>query len=283
MYCAIAFIMEIKIQSCQTSAFSELTTENYSIVVWKGKGVFSVDDINYPYDGHHILFLSPYQKLKLTSETNENISVLFFHGDYYCIEYHKEEVACNGLLFNNIYTNPGIELGEEKYRYILEIFERIKKEESENHPFSQSVIKTYIQLILALGSKEKSFADPDAATNEKVPNKNAAEFQKLLEVYYKKEKELSFYSDQLNITNSTLSKAVKKDFAKTPLQLINERTILEAKKLLHLTYRSVKEIAAELGFADEFYFSRYFKKSVGCSPKSYREKVGISVVAKISM
>ncbi|MBB6330787.1 AraC-like DNA-binding protein [Chryseobacterium sediminis] len=276
--------MKIKIQPYHTSDFpSEFTTENYSVVLWKGSGVFSVDDINYSYSGCNILFLSPYQKLKLASESDENIDVLFFHGDYYCIEYHKEEVACNGLLFNNIYLNPEVELSEENYSYILELFNHIKKEESEKHPFSESIIKTYIQLILAIGSKQKSSIENSAVSHDKLPNKNAAEFQKLLEVHFKSEKELSFYSDRLSITNNTLSKAVKKEFAKTPTQLINERIILESKKLLHLTYRSVKEIASELGFADEFYFSRYFKKSVGCSPKKYREQVGISVVAKMSM
>ncbi|AZA84257.1 AraC family transcriptional regulator [Chryseobacterium lactis] len=276
--------MEVKIQSCHISDFpSELTTENYSIVVWKGSGVFSVDDINYSYEGYTILFLSPYQKLKLSSKSDEEVSVLLFHGDYYCIEYHKEEVACNGLLFNNIYLNPGIELTRENYVYILELFSYIKKEESEKHQFSESIIKTYIQLILAICSKQKSGLSSSSVSNEKLPNKNAVEFQKLLEAHFRNEKELSFYSDKLNITNNTLSKAVKKEFAKTPTQLINERIILESKKLLHLTYRSVKEIASELGFTDEFYFSRYFKKSVGCSPKNYREKVGISVVAKMSM
>lgn len=276
--------MKIKIQSYHTSGFpSEFTTENYSVILWKGSGIFSVDAINYSYSGYNILFLSPYQKMKLVLETEENIHVLLFHGDYYCIEYHKEEVACNGLLFNNIYRNPGVELSEENFNYILELFNHIKKEESEKHPFSESIIKTYIQLILAIGSKQKSSIENSIISNEKLPNKNAAEFQKLLETYFKTEKELSFYSDKLNITNSTLSKAVKKEFVKTPTQLINERIILESKKLLHLTYRSVKEIASELGFADEFYFSRYFKKSVGCSPKNYREKVGISVVAKMSM
>ncbi|WP_185289775.1 helix-turn-helix domain-containing protein [Chryseobacterium lactis] len=276
--------MEIKIQPFLISDFSsEFATENYSVALWKGVGVFAVDNINYSYDGYTILFLSPYQKLKMISETDENVEILFFHGDFYCIEYHKEEVACNGLLFNNIYLNPGVALTRENYEYIQELFNHIKKEKSEKHPFSESIIKTYIQLILAIGSKQKSSIENDTVSQEKLPNKNAAEFQKLLETHFKSEKELSFYSDKLNITNNTLSKAVKKEFAKTPSQLINERIILEAKKLLHLTYRSVKEIASELGFSDEFYFSRYFKKSVGCSPKNYREKVGISVVAKMSM
>lgn len=276
--------MSFEIYSYSTSDFlSEFTTENYSVILWKGSGVFSVDGINYPYNGYNILFLSPYQKLKLSSGTEENIDVLLFHGDYYCIEYHKEEVACNGLLFNNIYLNPGIELEKSSYEYILELFNYIKKEESEHHPFSESIIKTYIQLILAICSKQKNDIMGSSVSSDKLPNKNAVEFQKLLEINFKKEKELSFYSDKLHITNNTLSKAVKKEFAKTPSQLINERIILESKRLLHLTYRSVKEIAGELGFEDEFYFSRYFKKSVGCSPKNYREKVGISVVAKMSM
>ncbi|KKX52224.1 helix-turn-helix domain-containing protein [Sphingobacterium sp. IITKGP-BTPF85] len=50
--------------------------------------------------------------------------------------------------------------------------------------------------------------------------------------------------------------------------------------MLHLTYLSVKEIAAKLQFEDEFYFSRYFKKNVGISPSGFRERVGISIVAK---
>ena len=73
---------------------------------------------------------------------------------------------------------------------------------------------------------------------------------------------------------------VKKQYGKTPSKLIRERLTLEAKRLLHLTYKSIKEIAHELGFNDEFYFSRYFKKEVGVSPKVFREKVGISIAAK---
>lgn len=276
--------MSVQIQFYPASDFpSDFNTENYGVVLLKGTGVFSVDQINYSYEGCTVLFLTPYQKLKLASETDEQICIMFFHGDYYCIEYHKEEVACNGLLFNNIYLNPSIKLTSENYEYILGIFDHIQYELSEKHLFSESIIKTYIQLILAICSKQKSGSLEEQISTGRLPNRNAAEFQKLLELHFKDEKELSFYSTKLNITNSTLSKAVKKEFDKSPSQLINERITLEAKRLLHLTYRSVKEIASDLGFSDEFYFSRYFKKSVGCSPKKYREKVGISMVAKMSM
>lgn len=276
--------MSVQIQSYHASSFpSDFNTENYCVILLKGPGIFSVDQINYAYEDCTVLFLTPYQKLKLASETGGKIFILSFHGDYYCIEYHKEEVACNGLLFNAIYLNPGIKLTNESYDYILGIFNHIQHELSENHLFSESIIKTYIQLILAICSKQKSGSLEDKTSNGRLPNKHAAEFQKLLELHFKEEKELLFYSGKLHITNNTLSKAVKKEFNKTPSQLINERNTLEAKRLLHLTYRSIKEIASELGFHDEFYFSRYFKKSVGCSPKIYREKVGISIVAKMSM
>ena len=82
------------------------------------------------------------------------------------------------------------------------------------------------------------------------------------------------------LSTSAFGKKIKQQFGKTPTQLIQDRVILEAKKLLHLTHKSVKEISAELNFEDEFYFSRYFKKSVGLSPLRYREDAGISIAAR---
>ena len=67
------------------------------------------------------------------------------------------------------------------------------------------------------------------------------------------------------------SKKVKLVFDKPPSKLIKERLVLESKRRLHLTFSSIKQIANELGFKDEFYFSRFFKKEVGF-PKNSSEK-----------
>jgi AraC-like DNA-binding protein len=78
----------------------------------------------------------------------------------------------------------------------------------------------------------------------------------------------------LHISTKALNKASKAHFNKTLSDLIAERRIIEAKRELYLTSKAVKEIAFELGYEDEFYFSRYFKKKVGVSPQVFRDKVG---------
>ncbi|WP_221932059.1 helix-turn-helix domain-containing protein [Flavobacterium restrictum] len=64
--------------------------------------------------------------------------------------------------------------------------------------------------------------------------------------------------------------------AKTPTDLILERIIIEAKRELYLTNKAVKEIAYELGYDDEHYFSRFFKNNANVSPQMYRDTVGFA-------
>jgi YesN/AraC family two-component response regulator len=59
-----------------------------------------------------------------------------------------------------------------------------------------------------------------------------------------------------------------------PSKLINERILIEAKRELYLTNKSVKEISIELGYNDEHYFSRFFRKNTSITAQKYRETVG---------
>lgn len=251
----------------------------YQIIMFENPARFSVDFSNYSSPAYSLVFLSPYQHFQFQGIIPASIIKLEFHGDFYCIEYHKKEVACNGLLFNNIYLKPFVTVSLTIFVEIKTIFNKIEMEKGEGNPFSESVLKSYLQLVLALCSKEKSsqLVNCSIFQNELTVG---LQFQNLLESSFLVERSVQFYAGELALGLDSFSRKVKKELGKSPSQLIQDRVVLEAKKMLHLTYLSIKEIAAKLQFEDEFYFSRYFKKNVGISPSGFRERVGISIVAK---
>lgn len=87
----------------------------YNIFLLRGSGKVNVDLVEYTFEGTIIMFTTPYQIIYFNTEQPLKTRRLQFHGDFYCIEYHKKEVACNGLLFNNIYQQPYINLETEDY------------------------------------------------------------------------------------------------------------------------------------------------------------------------
>lgn len=265
----------------KSSAYFENTFSDsmYHIFLFNGNGKIIVDFIEYNFTGKTVFFTSPFQNIQILSETEIEIEVLNFHGDFYCIEFHKKEVACNGLLFNNIYLFPHFSLTEEVYQEISDYFSKIQ-DVNHNEDFSGSVLQSYLQLILAISSREKNKLLPDKEIIKDDFNELKL-FQNLVEEHFIVEKSLSFYADLLHVTSNTLSKKIKSKFNKTPSQIIQERVILEAKKQIHLTRKSIKEIAMELNFNDEFHFSKYFKKYVGISPTQFRKETGISIVADL--
>ena len=84
------------------------------------------------------------------------------------------------------------------------------------------------------------------------------------------------YADLLCISPKALGKITKKYLNQTLTDLISSRIIVEAKRELYLTSKTVKMVSTQLGYEDEFYFSRLFKKKVGVSPDTYRRTVGFA-------
>lgn len=105
-------------------------------------------------------------------------------------------------------------------------------------------------------------------------------FNLLVEANYRTEHSVSFYAQELCKSPKTLSNLFAIYNHKSPSQVIQERILIEAKRLLSYTDKSVKEIAYDLGFEDISYFSNFFKKHTGLSPVDFRNNKKIPVKGK---
>ncbi len=97
-------------------------------------------------------------------------------------------------------------------------------------------------------------------------------FKNLLEYHFTEEHLPSFYAEQIAITEKKLNQKIREVYGATTSEIIANRVLLEAKRLLINSSLSIKEIAFDLGFNDPAYFSRFVKKHTFKSPKELRDE-----------
>ena len=258
--------------------FDHLQRNNYYSLIWvtKGKGKVKADFAEHQFEENSLLAFSPYQPFMLcVSEPIEGIAI-HFHPDFYCIHMHQKEVSCNGVLFNNIYQPPYVKVTEQAVITFNMVIDQMKSEIQNAELAQYELLISYLKIFLITASRLKTEQEPKALENI-TDLKEPFILQKLkdiIETDFKTKHSARDYAKSLNISSKALAKITKTHFNKTLTDLISERIIIEAKRELYLTNKAVKEIAYELGYDDEHYFSRFFKTNADVSPQIYRETVG---------
>jgi AraC-like DNA-binding protein len=102
-------------------------------------------------------------------------------------------------------------------------------------------------------------------------------FLKLLAVHFKVERSVQFYAEKIFISPKHLTKVVKEETGKSVGQLVNEMVIAEAKILLDTSSLTVGNVATELNFSNQFFFSKFFKKHSGLTPSQFRTNTSKTV------
>ena len=95
-------------------------------------------------------------------------------------------------------------------------------------------------------------------------------FRSLLDKHFRTEHSLQAYADLVGVSVGQLSRLCREVLGKSSLEVMNDRLIQEAQRELVYSSLPIKQLAGELGFEDDAYFSRFFRKHTGVSPKAYR-------------
>jgi AraC family transcriptional regulator, transcriptional activator of pobA len=241
------------------------------ILVSEGDGVLKADFTDYQISKRAILFFSPYQPFMIDGTTLKGV-MINFHPDFFCIFRHQNEVASDGILFNNPNNPPFFVIPENESASVCSIIEHIAAEMSFAGLAQYDLLIAYLKILLIRAIRIKFLKGTSSLPFDEGPSEAVLlrQLMRMIELHYRTKHSGGEYAELLNISAKKLGRLVKNHFQRTLTEIITERIIMEAKRELNFTSRTLREIGYDLGFSDEYHFSRYFKNKMKVSPQSFR-------------
>lgn len=233
--------------------------------VEKGSGVHNVDFTQYTVNDYQVYFIRAGQVHNWSLDVDTSGFQLMLAADVITI-------------FSNLGSFPFFEqsvpsclsLDKKQFEEFKNHLHEIELILLDNDVLTKEIVLLRLYLMLKLLQKEylNQFPEHDSSTK---PEKIIKGFNTLIDDHFNEESSVNFYADKLNITANYLNILSQKYLKMPASDVIKQRTILEAKRLLTSTDLSIKEIGYQLGFNDNTYFSKVFKKYTGKTPGDFKK------------
>jgi AraC family transcriptional activator of pobA len=243
----------------------------YHLVLYtKGRGKQTIDFQNFPVRPYQIYFMIPGQVHSWDFEGEVDGYIINFSAALFQSFLLKANYLEDFPFFSGDVQDAVIDIPKQLQEKVIALFEELIKENETVKPMGTDLVKTImLQLFIHIARLNI------AIQQSPVPSYNYTllrNFQKLIEKNYVQLKLPKQYADLLYITSNHLN-ALCNDVLGMPAgEVIRNRVILEAKRLLINQDMTVQEISNHLNFADNSYFTKFFKKQTGLTPEEFRKK-----------
>ncbi len=217
-----------------------------------------------------IIFCTPMNVLEIEQGT-EGIISLVFNREFYCIKNHDQEVSCNGFLFFGSSVPQILSLNEKEKISFSVMFDLFKEEFEMKDQIQGEMLETLLTRFLIKSRRivKQDLPEPKLKSNQL---DIVRKFNILIEQHFREKHQVADYAALLFKSPKTLSNLFHKYSDKSPLATINERLVLEAKRLLLYSDKTSEEIAYELGYKEAGHFSKFFKKHTRMNPTEFKNK-----------
>ncbi len=249
-------------------------THSYYQILWifNEGGVHFVDFDAYEVKANTIFFISKNQIHYFDKNAKHKGIIIHFNENF--LMHSDVDIFLKYTVFNNQQRSFHVLKGEtidlaHSYMNLIKM-ELSNRDEFGYKHVIRNLLKSFLIVLERLHCKtnQESIKFYDSYELQYL------QFRDLLETHYSENYSVANFASKLNISSKTLNTITHSVVSKTPSELISERIILEAKRLLSFTDLKINEIAYKLGFEDASYFVKYFKRHVKKSPSEYRLIIG---------
>lgn len=234
----------------------------------------NIDDVFYTFPANAIICLMVNEAFHFQDPSA--IVAWQFDREFYCIVDHDKEVSCAGFLFYGSSEKMFISLCERSQRQIELLLESFRDELEATDDIQGEMLQVLLKRLIIITTRmaREQYIRDKALTSDKLDL--VRKYNMLVEAHFRKEKQVKFYAEKLYKSPKTLSNVFALYNHKSPLLIIQERVLMEAKRLLFYTEKTSKEIAYELGFEDASHFSKFFKKHTGQAPTDFKKAIPLT-------
>ena len=238
----------------------------YLIVLFtKGRGKHDIDFNTYEIKPGAVFMMSPGQMHNWTLSKDIDGYVFFHTKDFYDKTYSNYGIETYPF-FQSIHQAPVLYLNKDYTKQLSTQFEALIHEYKENEQFKFEKIHCLINLIYIELSRHYL---PEIEITNKSYLLKVRQLEQLIDIHFKTKKSPQEYANLMNLSEKHLNRISRECLNKTTTELIAERVVLEAKRLLIHSKQNISQIATELGYDNNSYFSRFFKKHTEQTPNEF--------------
>jgi len=244
----------------------------YHIVLFtKGGGAHAIDFESFDVRPYQIYFMIPGQVHSWDFEGEVDGYVINFSTSFFQSFLLRPDYLDNFVFFNGSLSQAVIDIPPAKQQHVGCVFEQILLEATNQERFGNDLLRTLLLQIFIVVSRTITEQDvPVVSTYNQVLLRN---FRLLIDKHFNVLRLPREYAELLYITPNHLNALCNDTLGFSAGELIRKRVILESKRLLVNLNLSVSEIADQLNFSDNSYFSKFFKKYTGVSPEEFRKNI----------
>jgi AraC family transcriptional regulator, transcriptional activator of pobA len=241
-------------------------------IIWTEKGTSKqvIDYQEYTVTPNTLFFISPGQLHNFEAWRKVEGGSIMFTEDFFLLNQQGNDRLFEFIFLDNFYANPCLKPDAKNYKEIKHTIDLIYQEHQRGNR-SDAIEQSLLHILLS--QIQRSI---DSNTKNPVSKKYVVLYKKLksmVDKHFSEALTVSDYADRLFVTQHHLNHVVKIVTGKTASEVVRERSILEAKRLLTFRDHTITEIAAALGYFDSSYFAKLFKSETGQSPQDFRNSM----------